>query len=42
MLDVLEGRVVENDRQVEALHVSKAKDRQKPRVEVEVFWLEAQ
>ena len=36
MLDVLEGRVIENDRQVEALHVFEAKDRRNPRVEVEV------
>jgi len=36
VLDVLEGRVIENDRRVVALHVFRAKDRERRRVEVEV------
>ena len=40
LLDALEGTVIKNDRQVEALHVFKETDRENPRVELEVFKLE--
>lgn len=40
LLDSLEGIVLKNDRQVEALHVFKEKDKEKPRVVLEVYELE--
>jgi len=40
LLDALEGTVIKNDRQVEALHVFKEKDRKNPRVVVELWRLE--
>jgi Holliday junction resolvase RusA-like endonuclease len=40
LLDSLEGIVLKNDRQVEALHIFKEKDKEEPRVELEVYELE--
>lgn len=40
LIDSLEGTVIANDRQVEALHVFKHKDAKKPRVVLEVYELE--
>lgn len=40
LLDALEGIVIKNDRQVESLHLFKEKDKENPRVEIEVYELE--
>lgn len=40
LLDAFEGLVYKNDKQVEAIHIFKEKDRERPRVEVELFVLE--
>lgn len=40
LLDSLEGIVLKNDRQVEALHIFKEKGAKNPRVELEVYELE--
>lgn len=40
LFDALEGVVIKNDRQIESLHLFKEKDRENPRVEIEVYELE--
>jgi Holliday junction resolvase RusA-like endonuclease len=40
LFDALEGVVVKNDRQIEALHIFKEKEKDNPRVSIEVYELE--